>query len=205
MKILFIPLSDGFEVRSLCSHEEVSGAVETIKIKLGDDTEIYALDCPDFTITGADLAGDRFEAAMNKAVALVKAALERGRTENDLTGLECLNPPADIEEEEEEEEEPPTRDPDIAPVNYVLFRASKNDYLCEIRETDEVTHLNWYTHPEKAIHYKTFKEAEKMARYVVEDATYVLTVCELHETEKQFWTRRLKDYRSNSSAGISLN
>jgi hypothetical protein len=198
MKIIFIPIEDGFQIRSMCEDHEVSGAVETIKEKSGEDTEIYALDCPGFTFTVADIADDGGAALTERAAALVMAAMKKAGLEQDYSGLEILNGPDD----EEEEKEPPTRGPDIVPVTYVIFRADTNDYLSYFEESGDERDMQWYTYPDKAIRYKTAKEAEKKARHIVEDGYYTLTVCELHETEKQFWTRALTDH---SQPGISLN
>jgi hypothetical protein len=200
MKILFVLLEDeGFQIRSLCSEEEVSGAVESIKEKLGENISIYALDNPDLIVTGVDLAGAGLEAKLNEASALVEAALERGRTEKNLTGLECLNPPDDTEEE-------PMRDEDIAPVTYVIFRPEKDDFLLFFDGSDEDEMLTqWASHPNQAIRYETLREAQEMAERIVADGYYELKVCACHETEKQLQIRGLTDHGGYPDAGISLN
>ena len=89
MKIIFLLTETGFQIRSLCDAEEVAGAVSTIKEQLGNDTEIFALDCPDFTI---DLRNGGVDDAANRASKLVGTALDKFATDKNLSRFEYLNP-----------------------------------------------------------------------------------------------------------------
>jgi hypothetical protein len=101
---------------------------------------------------------------------------------------------------------PAKLDPEIAPVTYVLYRGSTDDYLAQVEDQGELEQTGWSLHPEIAIRYATIEEAEQMAAYLVTANGYVLTLCELHETEKQVWSKPLRDCGPNpSNLGISLN
>ncbi len=88
---------------------------------------------------------------------------------------------------------PPPSKPDICPVKYVIYQPAKNDYLGTIKESGSLEETGWSPRPEDAIGYATFAEAERKAGELVGSKNYELTVCELHETEDQYWTKPLKD------------
>lgn len=81
--------------------------------------------------------------------------------------------------------------PEIAPVTFVLYREKTDDYLALLEQSSAVEKTGWEPHPEMAIRYATLEEAKAKAQYLVSANGYVLELRELHETQKQVWTRTL--------------
>jgi hypothetical protein len=84
-------------------------------------------------------------------------------------------------------------DPEVSPVTYVIYRADADDYLGKVEENGNIERTWWSPHPHDAIKYKTTKDATTKARALVEYHRYELTICKLHQSEKQYWTEPLED------------
>lgn len=78
---------------------------------------------------------------------------------------------------------------------YVIFRESRNDFLCESLEGPDMKLTGWHPHPQQARRYDSRKEAKRAAQDLASRKGCKLTVCELAESETQIAVKKPLEVR----------
>ncbi len=83
----------------------------------------------------------------------------------------------------------------ISPVKYVIFQPAKDDYFQREVEDKLLVRSCWCSTPSTAKKFLTFARAEVKAKEILSSKGYVLQICELYETDKQFATSMVAEVR----------
>lgn len=83
----------------------------------------------------------------------------------------------------------------VSAIKYVLFQPAEDDYFAGKEENEPFSMSCWCPTPGRAKKFSTSLKAEAKAKKIISSKGYVLQICELYETDKQFATNVIAEMR----------
>ena len=85
----------------------------------------------------------------------------------------------------------------VSPIKYVIFQPAKDDYFQTEEEDQLLVRIGWCPTPSRAKKFLTLLRAEAKAKEIISSKGYALQICELYETNKQFLTSVVAEFRGS--------
>lgn len=85
------------------------------------------------------------------------------------------------------------------PIEYVIHTPDHDDFLSLFESREGVTATGWDPHPEKAIRFKTYGDAERVAQKIAINQTdpqntrYTILVCTLRDLGRQYEVKSVRE------------